>query len=643
MEQQRMSGAQATVAGPGAPLGAAVARLQLALDERWSARPPTAMAAPAVVALGAGDLRHVADPARRHANVHLSAGAVYVGPWGDDGRAPACGHCFGIRWQRLRGRTERDALEIGTGGTSVGDWPDLMPYHVDAVWQLLTMLAGGAPPVGAYLDPDSDGLSRVTALDLGSLRTFTVPLLPEPLCPGCGTAPADGPPAFEPLQPRPKPDPARYRLHEVRDYRLPTGALVNPACGAIGAGALMDPTMPTTAAVTGGVFVRGYAGLLDVAWSGHANSYADSLRLAYLEGLERYAGTHRRRFGPPLVAAYADVADQALDPVSCGVYTAQTYDTDPLVQRFAPGRPIPWVWGHVVRTGAPILVPRRFCHYSSGAPGDNFVLSSSSGCATGGCLEEAVLYGLLELIERDAFVLGWYAGSRPPRIDLDSCASTAIRTMVDRGRLSGYDVLAFDSRTDLTVPVVTTLAVRRDGGPGLLAFAAGAHLSPERAVAAALCETLTYIPVKAGTTRRRHAELEAMAEDYSLVQTVHDHADLFGLPRMREHAEDYLAERPAVPMAECYGPPTAAAPDLSQDLQGVLDELFARGLEVIVVDQTTPEQLAMGLRTVCTIVPGLLPIDFGWRRQRALTMPRLGAYIEASGGTGPRLVPHPFP
>jgi ribosomal protein S12 methylthiotransferase accessory factor len=63
------------------------------------------------------------------------------------------------------------------------------------------------------------------------------------------------------------------------------------------------------------------------------------------------------------------------------------------------------------------------------------------------------------------------------------------------------------------------------------------------------------------------------------------------------------------------------------------------------VDQTTPQQRRTGLRTVCAIVPGLPPMDFGWARQRALRMPRLrdawrrrGVAVDTA-----RRVPHPFP
>jgi ribosomal protein S12 methylthiotransferase accessory factor len=50
----------------------------------------------------------------------------------------------------------------------------------------------------------------------------------------------------------------------------------------------------------------------------------------------------------------------------------------------------------------------------------------------------------------------------------------------------------------------------------------------------------------------------------------------------------------------------------------------ATGSDVVVVDQTTPDQVLPGLRTVRVLAPGLPPIDFGWRRQRALHLPRSG-------------------
>ncbi len=225
--------------------------------------------------------------------------------------------------------------------------------------------------------------------------------------------------------------------------------------------------------------------------------------------------------------------------------------------------------------------------------------------------------------------------------------------MVDRAALQGYEVHAFDSRVDLAVPVVTALAVRRDGGPGALAFAAGAGFDPERAVESAVSEILTYIPHLPGQVRERPAELAAMAEDFSLVRRLPDHAALFGLPQMAQHAQSYLEPLAVRSLEEVYGGWAKVRPqssDLLDDLLFCRDELTRAGFDVIAVDQTSPEQRRSGLRTVCTIVPGLLPIDFGWSRQRALTMPRLRTALRRGGLRATdlredelRRVPHPFP
>ncbi len=71
---------------------------------------------------------------------------------------------------------------------------------------------------------------------------------------------------------------------------------------------------------------------------------------------------------------------------------------------------------------------------------------------------------------------------------------------------------------------------------------------------------------------------------------------------------------------------------------------------MIAVDQTTPEQHDLGLATASVLVPGLLPIDFGWMRQRAPHAPRLRTAFRAAGLLDRDLrddeihsVPHPFP
>ncbi|MEU8712269.1 TOMM precursor leader peptide-binding protein [Streptomyces sp. NPDC048663] len=668
-----------TVTAPAAalsPLEAARADLQARLAARAGA---AGLPAPAVSRIG--DANVLGEPgvpadtdvpgvpdvlgassgrsAHAHAAVvHLTAQAVLLGPWGGSPDAgPACGTCLAMRRQRLRTRTEREALETGSETTAAGRWPVLPDHAVDAVWSLHRLIVSGAArhtPEG----PDA-ALPRVTELDLESLRVRTFPLVPEPMCPHCRplTEQAERQAARDaelgPLTARPKPHPDAYRLRRPADYALPVKGLANPVCGVLGGGTWIDVTSPTTAPVAGSVFMRGYAGLTDVTWSGQANSFTRSRDLAFLEGLERYAGTHRRHRAPVVTASLDELGDRALDPRTCGLYAPRTYAEDAMVEPFDPARPMPWVTGWSLRDERPVLVPARLVYYSAGSRADNFVFECSNGCATGGSAEEAILFGLLELVERDAFLLGWYGGLPLPEIDLDSVRGSQVRAMVARAALQGYDVHVFDNRVDLPLPVVTGLAVRRDDGPGTLAFAAGASFDPETAVESAISEILTYIPHLPRQVAERPAELAAMAEDFDLVKHLPDHAALFGLPAMRHHAHGYLAPPQVASLADLFAGWQEQRPrtgDLRDDLTLLRDLLVSAGCDVVAVDQTTPEQRRMGLRTVATLAPGLLPIDFGWLRQRAPHMPRLRTAPHRAGlvpvplGDGDlRLVPHPFP
>ena len=646
-----------------APTAAPLEAPRADLQARLAARATRAgLPAPAVSRIGDSSVLGV--EAQGHvvpapaATVHLTAQAVLLGPWGGTGEAgPACGTCLAMRRQRLRTRTEREALETGTETTAVGRWPALPDSAVDATWSLHRLIATGAARHAAR-GADAT-LPQVTELDLETLRVRTFPLVPDPMCPHCRPRSEESArraleeAAVGPLTPRPKPRPDAYRLRGAADYPLPVKGLANPVCGVLGGGTWVDVTSPTTAPVAGSVFMRGYAGLTDVTWSGQTNSFSDSRDLAFLEGLERYAGTHRRHHAPVVTASYSELGEQALDPRSCGLYAPRTYAEDPMVRPFDPDRRIPWVNGWSLRDERPVLVPARLVYYSAGTHQDSFVFECSNGCAIGASIEEAVLFGLLELVERDAFLLGWYGGLPLPEIDLDSVRGPGVRAMVARAALQGYDVHVFDNRVDLPLPVVTGLAVRRDDGPGTLAFAAGASFDPDTAVESAISEILTYIPHLPGQVAERPDELATMARDFDLVKRLPDHAALFGLPAMRRHADSYLRPPRTASRAELFADWEEQRPrtgDLLDDLLFLRDMFTDADCDVIAVDQTTPEQRRMGLHTVATLVPGLLPIDFGWLRQRALHMPRLRTAPYRAGLTAAplsderlRRVPHPFP
>lgn len=581
--------------------------------------------------------------------VNLQGDAVLVGPVSSpDGPGP-CPLCLARRWQQVRPNEYRDVLERGSTVHAVGEPPLLTGFALDALRELVAHVAGTPAadrPVGRAGHP------YVHELRLDSLRVRRHPVVADSQCPDCARPVPDTAERarVEPAS-RPKPSVDTFRVSAVADYPLDLSAYVNPVCGVAGAAVHPRMSSTTTANAMGRVAVAGGDHLHDMYWGGHSDSYARSALLGLMEAHERLAGTQPRRVTGLLVDTYRNVADHAVDPAECGLYAD---DAASELVRWSADLPIPWVWGWSLRDERAVLVPALLTYYHLADQSAKFVQECSNGCASGGCLEEAVLHGLLELVERDAFLISWYARPDLTEIDPRTSARPATRHMVERLSMYGYDVRLFDSRIEFPVPVVTAVAHRRDGGPGTALFCAGASPDPEEAIASGLYEVAGQVPDFARETAALAGLLRAKAADFDRVRTLTDHPMLYGLPEMARHAEHLLARRrPALPVAEVYREWNAVRPrtlDLRDDLRHCVAAVTAAGFDVVVVDQTSPEQLAIGLRTASVLAPGLLPIDFGWRRQRALSAERTRTVLRRTGrldrDLAPgelNLAPHPFP
>ncbi|MFI9613370.1 TOMM precursor leader peptide-binding protein [Streptomyces sp. NPDC052023] len=579
--------------------------------------------------------------------VHLYARQAVVGPLTADGGSP-CPQCLTRRWQAVRSVALRDALELGGVTHESGPWPYAVPFAAEALASLVAQ---------AQTSPAGEPFPDVLVLDLETLSVRRYPLVPDPRCPACSRPLADTPEgAVVTLASAPKHAPGTFRLRSIEAYDIDVAAFANPVCGALGPSVVHDVSSTSTSATIGCFSMRSGEYLRETFWGGHAGSFGASARIGVLEGLERYAGMRARGKRTTVTGTLDEFGADAVDPRRVGLYSETFHRENPHVVPFAPDREIPWVWGFSLRDREPRLVPEILTYYHAPGLENRFVQESSNGCASGGCVEEAVYFGLMEVVERDAFLLAWYGQQPLPEIDPATSARPATRHMVDRLAMYGYRARFFDTRITFPIPVVTGVAERLDGGLGRMCFGAGAGLDPESALDAALCEIATDAVNLRGRSERDEARLRAMAEDFSRVTALHDHPLVYGIPEMGVHA-DFLLRAPVtrapLAVADLRWPDAsgaAASPDLRDDLERCVAAVCAAGFDVVVVDQTLPEQRLLGLHTFSVLVPGLLPIDFGWSRQRALGMPRLRTALREAGLRERDLeaadlnpAPHPFP
>ncbi|MEV4613547.1 TOMM precursor leader peptide-binding protein [Kitasatospora sp. NPDC049258] len=523
--------------------------------------------------------------------------------------------------------------------------------------QVAAVVAEALLPAGRPVDTDRAGAAELTTVRLRDLAVRRHRFLPEPLCPHCGELPADtADAAVLPVRPVSAHRPGSYRTRSLdgseeeiaRRYVDDTAGLVS------GMLRMREQPVPLVAAPMGpraGAHAEnGYGRTLD---------YRSARTTAVLEALERYAGFRPSSRRTVVRGSHRELAATAVHPPSFGLHP------DPVAggperpyRRYHDDLELDWVWGYSFARAAPVLVPESYAYYGvhHGDPARRpFVHEVSNGCALGGSLEEAILHGLFELAERDAFLMTWYARMAVPRVDLAGARDRTLPLLAERiEHQLGYRVRAFDTTLEHGLPSVWVMAVDATPSPerARVMCAAGAHPDPERALAAALLELAPGVAWQSAGFAQDRERAAAMVADPSLVRAMPDHALQATHPDAWSRFAFLDGDQEARPIAEAFGGAARRTP--GSDLRAELDHWAGRylgtGLDVIAVDQTTPEQRLGGFHCAKVIVPGLLPMTFGHANRRVHGLPRvrsvpalLGYASQPLADTDLNPHPHPFP
>ncbi|UFJ41729.1 TOMM precursor leader peptide-binding protein [Brevibacillus humidisoli] len=571
----------------------------------------------------------------------VSFGEGVVGPLVRS-HTPGCSQCADFRrlmtrkhriemWeiqQQLKNqkRGHRDAWASNTG-----------------MYQLANMIAAEGHRVlqrgRAYTD------QKIYLVNLQTLATSSHFFLQNPTCPVCGGLPEDTPEAARiTLQPRPKTHPTSYRTSSLDDFKdiliteyvdFRTGMINQKTKDHLTPFAVMSVNLPMMTS--------------DEGAAGRTLSYEQSELTAILEALERYAGLQPRGKKTVVYDRYENVKEQALDPTKIGLHSEEQYaQPDYPFERFDPKRPLKWVWGYSFLQERPILVPETLAYYDLG---DDFVYENSNGCALGRSLEEAIFYGILEVVERDAFLLTWYAQLPLPRLDPESAKDKELCLMIERIKaVAGYDVYLYNATMENGIPSVWAITKNRKQRGVNLVCAAGSHPEPLRAVKTAVHELADMLLSLDEKYEAYREEFLKMLHDPYLVQSMEDHGMLYSLPEAEERLHFLLQnDRPMRTFDEEFQPP-ASHDDLTDDLKDILQMFKQLDLEVIVVDQTTPEMIRNELYSVKVLIPGMLPMTFGYHLTRLTGLDRVLNVPMQLGLTKHPLTyeqlnphPHPFP
>ncbi|MET8243292.1 YcaO-like family protein [Streptomyces sp. NPDC005202] len=384
---------------------------------------------------------------------------------------------------------------------------------------------------------------------------------------------------------------------------------------------------------------------------GRTLNFTKSRVTAVLEGLERYTGFHFRATDGIVEASLAELGARAIDPRTLGYhFDAQYAQEDFPYAPLGVDEQIRWVEVTPLGDGRARYLPEMALSWvrrpTSRKP---LFYDTSNGFALGQSPEEATLHGILEIVERDAFLLTWYRRLLLPELTLGP-ADREIQDLVERVEIvTGFRIRLYWAALDTGIPVVVALA-QRDSTSGPCTFvSAGASLYPRSAAESAILEVSAILSAITHSFEGNREHGERLAADFRSVRTMSDHSLVGALPTSREWF-DFLTtrDRPDISLTEVSksGPVFST---LREDLDYVRGRIEAVGSDVYAADVTTPELRWRELVCTRAFVPGFLPMTFGHDTRRMEGLPRLHCdslpcVSQLSPGQSPVDVPpHPFP
>ena len=311
---------------------------------------------------------------------------------------------------------------------------------------------------------------------------------------------------------------------------------------------------------------------------------------------------------------------------------------------FTPSTRIDWVTGVDLRRRTALEVPAQLVYLVNGVLGDTRIgYSTSNGMACGCTWEEAVVSGLLEVVERDAFMAAWYGRLSLPLIDHGSSPELA-DFLARHVAPTGLRVALVNLSPLVDIPAVLAVVRNPSTDVAPLALGAAASTSPMTAVRKAVIEafqTRTW-----SKAEQREGAIIDPAGGFGQVRDFDDHVRLSLHPDAVTAAAFLDASEETVALSDLPDVPDVTP---SGAIAVIVERLDAQGVRVAAVDMTSPDIAEAGLWVAKVIAPAMSPLDAGYHA-RMLGSRRLYQRAHAIGlaECEPSFAdlnpwPHPFP
>ena len=267
--------------------------------------------------------------------------------------------------------------------------------------------------------------------------------------------------------------------------------------------------------------------------------------------------------------------------------------------------PMRWVSAVNLLDGSIVYVPAVMVYLHTGyaSLAERIALPITTGCAAHVTYEEALINGLLEVIERDAISIVWLQKLGLPRIEIDEIPPVLEPYWAEYQRSScDIEYFFFDATMDLGIPTIYGIQVATNDEHACTIVSCSTDIDP----AAALAKTIRDMC----SIRLAFRTARSYPESFDDYREIFDGA-AYMAHRDRRGAFDFLLKSKITrKLSEMK---RAASDCPQQQLASLVDILRRKNLHAYAVDLTTDEGLRSGFRVVRVLIPGLQPLSFHYR------------------------------
>jgi len=339
---------------------------------------------------------------------------------------------------------------------------------------------------------------------------------------------------------------------------------------------------------------------------------------ALMEAIERYSGIFQ---GDEIrtTKRFTDFpAGEAIHPNEVLLFSDAQYqspedepdDSHQVPVPFDPSRKMDWtpVWS--LRDQRFKYLPTSLMYFFYGG-GPGTYQADSNGCAAGNTLQEAIVQGFLELVERDAYAIWWYNRLQREELDLSQFDDSYVRDLHRQLADEGRRLWVLDITSDLGVPTYVAMLHWIQNGHENIEFGSGAHFDSRIALLRTLTELNQFLSI--GLMGGGTGEKPSLDR----VNPLH----------LKDHPFLTPSGKPAAPpdSGSKFGP----LENTLQQVEACVGIAKRAGLDFLLLDQTRPD---VEVPVVRVIVPGLrhfyrrfapgrlydIPVKLGLRDQPAL-------------------------